>query len=77
MTDDDCPVRDDATVILVDSLERVCFSIIDSYVCVYVCAAYKIILPFPLDDAALFLDTVDRAHRVFVKDQSSMQNSNM
>lgn len=29
MTDGDCPVRDDATVILVDSLERARFSITD------------------------------------------------
>lgn len=33
MTDGDCPVPDDATVILVDSLERARFSITDVYVC--------------------------------------------
>lgn len=57
MTDGDCPVPDDATVILVDSLERARFSITD----VYVCAGYKIILPFPRDRCRIISRSVSSA----------------
>lgn len=76
MTDGDCPTRDDATVILVDSLEMCAFQHNPSsvYITVRACMFWveNNSSPFSRDRYAalyIYIDTVGRVRRVIVNDR--------